>query len=769
MFERRLKIFLSIVLALAVVLLVRAGQLQLVQADQYKEKANRALTQSTLIEAQRGPITDVKGKLLASDSPSIDAAVDYRAIIKDADWLKDYARARLRNRSDLTGDRQNRKALVDEEISQVSADIDGMWLTLARVGKKTPDEIEEIKSNITRQVQLRRRFVWYKRYASALQKHDKQEEEHAKEPPSWLKRLLLGDSTDMPQVDDFKITVEEEKQSHVLLRDIDPDQTVELSKRLERSPGLVLRKSTHRHYAEPANLACAHLLGRLSPVTRETLEHDPFFGKDELRQLGYNDQAGVTGLEKLFELKLRGTKGKVEKYLGKSDANQTLAPDTGQEVRCSIDLDLQVQIMSAFQRVEVHNPTEVREGLHGAAVVIDVPTGEVRALVSYPTFDLNKLDLQYNDLAHDMINQPLLNRATMDQFEPGSTAKTMVGTTAITKGFVGLHEGIECLGYLVLPDLKTGKLHRYGIGRCWVARQFERDLGALGVMHHPIPPGFPHHGSFGNPDGYLTVTDAIERSCNVVFETIADRMGLSEIAAAFRNFGLGSRTGLGIEERSGRLPDPARVSASMARYTTWFAGIGQGEVWATPVQMANVAATLARNGNWVRPHLLAGEELGPKDRRNLGLSPESLAAVKDGMIRVVNSDAGTGMQARLAELSVAAKTGSAQTGKFKLPLRDAQGKEVYDHGVRQYAVYEPGAFPWYQGVGEHNDALAHAWYIGYAPAENPKIAFAVLVEYGGSGGRTAGPIAKLLLEACMEHGYLAPTRGGAVKSVAGSN
>jgi cell division protein FtsI/penicillin-binding protein 2 len=224
------------------------------------------------------------------------------------------------------------------------------------------------------------------------------------------------------------------------------------------------------------------------------------------------------------------------------------------------------------------------------------------------------------------------------------------------------------------------------------------------------------------------------------------------------NFGLGRRTGIGIEETAGHIPNPASITPALRRMTTCAAGIGQGQVLATPLQMANVAASLARDGIWIRPHLLAGQNLAPDDRRSLGLSPEALAAVRQGMIEVANTPGGTGLL-EIDNLLVAGKTGSAQASPLQIPLCDADGKPILVDGLLQMQTLKPGAFPWYQGVGEDGQALAHAWYIGYAPADHPQIAFAVLVEYGGSGGGIAGPIAKRLLEACQEDGYLPRTPG----------
>jgi penicillin-binding protein 2 len=272
----------------------------------------------------------------------------------------------------------------------------------------------------------------------------------------------------------------------------------------------------------------------------------------------------------------------------------------------------------------------------------------------------------------------------------------------------------------------------------------------------------------------LIAADALERSCNVFFEKVGDRMQLGGVSAALERFGLGHKTGIGVVEATGHIPEvhplqPGQKYESEAdRRTSWLAAIGQGEVTATPIQMANVAATLARGGIWMRPRLLTGESgreiyraMKGEDTRDLGLSAAALAEVKEGMIAVVNSDTGTGEEPRRKDMLVAGKTGSAQAPKLVIPVRDEAGRIVTEIGadgkerpVRQ--VIEPNVHEWYQGVGENRQHLAHAWFIGYAPADRPQVAFCVFVDYGGSGGKVAGAIASQVIEACVKHQYLQP-------------
>jgi penicillin-binding protein 2 len=762
MFERRLKILLGLILCVTCVLVFRAGWLQVVRAEEYRQKAADAGKRVSPIETIRGPIKDFKDRMVAEDGPCIDACVDYRAIDLEAEesqaWLKEQAAARLKARGALKGDKEERAALVDAEVGRVKDDIRLMWQRLVEVSGQKTEEIEQVKQSIVRRVVMRKRYVWFKRFQEAVEKHKKENGKDADPSPAWYS-WLIDENAQPPQVDSFKVTVSEQSESHVVLRAIENDAYVKLAKLRDRCPWLDLKKSTHRVY--PYHEVGAHVVGHLSPISQEDLKKDPRVKQvstEDARRYYYNDLIGRTGIEGLAELILRGKRGQIVRLIGKDGPVEHSAPVAGAAARITIDMELQMRIQEAFLRYkEVDDPNKPGQDLrvvqtpvhvmHGAAVVIDVPTGQVRALVSYPTYDANELDQRYSELARNYIDQPLLNRATQQAVEPGSTVKPVVGLGAITSNMVRWDEGIECTGYLMINGRKMRT------GRCWVASKFGHVLGE-GVAHHPVPYFAPH------PTGFLTFADGLERSCNVYFETLGDRMGPAMLRDWYTKFGLGNRTGIGIPESTGRIPGDVDNVGDI-RSATWFSAIGQAQVLATPIQMANAVATIARRGVWVRPHLLV-DESKDVERRDLKLSKEGLDAAFDGMIRVVNGAAGTGTILKRDDFVVAGKTGTAQTGRFSVLVRGSDGKVLRDDaGKPVRRVYDPSTseqpnrdMPWYRGSGNSGKELGHAWMIGFAPAENPKVAFAVLVEYGGSGGRDAGPVAQQILQACVEHGYL---------------
>jgi penicillin-binding protein 2 len=782
MFERRLKILLMIAAAVVLVLIGRAAQVQVVQRNYWKARAVDALKRPQTIATQRGGIYDFKGRVLATDTPCIDACVDYRALLDppDKEWVRNRAIDRLKARLGDGWDKLSGRERTDLRVNEtkaVEADIKQMWVRLAHASRRPVDEIMDTRDAVVQHVQMLKRFAWHGRLVDVKKgggtKVDTSE---------WKK--WLTDDVDTPPVDALEVTVSEQLEPHVILHAVDTEAQNELGKDIDRCPGLVLRPGTHRFYPY-ADVAC-HLLGNVSRVGPEEITAHPSL--DDLRAYLPNDLIGRTGVEALCEPALRGTRGRIEKSAGEETVLDNIPPVPGQDVRLTIDIELQQHIQSAFASARLRDSSghvvEENALLHGAAVVIDVNTNEIRALVSYPTYDLNRLDELYAKLRTDGLNDPMRNRATMSQLEPGSTIKPLCGLAAITQGVLGVNEGIECTGYLVLDG------RRYPFGRCWVASRWEGKIPS--IAHHPVP--YPHEGHDGNLDGHLTYSDALERSCNVFFETAADKLGIELLSEWYGKFGLGRPTGIGIPEVSGRLPNRFPMShPEMRRSTGFFGGIGQGWIGVSPIQMANAAAMIARGGILMRPRLVVPNadgrlpamspftprtkvyhegpltQQGAPDRVDLHLSPAALAAAKDGMFRVVNSKSGTGTalvagDELLKRAMICGKTGTAQAAPFTYHRRDSAGKEIKDaSGNYELERPEPSTqtqpnplAPWYRASVDDkgNPVLNHAWYIGFAPANKPQIAFAVMVEYGGSGGIAAAAPARELLEACIERGYL---------------
>lgn len=780
MFERRLKLFLAVLVLVTAVLVIRAAQLQVVQRNDWAVKAVDLNTTSHTTETWRGRILDFKDKPIAIDRPCVDACVNFRALQRPADpkWVQSVAVDRLKSRlregyKEMS--KSKREVAIADEAVRVQADIDAMWAKLAKLADRPVEELEQARDDVVKRVTMRRHYVWYRSYQLAVKKFEQREP-----TPGW-RRWLIDESAETPTQEQFtSITVAEELADHPILKAISTELQNNLRKHIEQYPGLVLKPGVQRYY--PYDDTACHLIGRVARVTQEDLKSDPNVGVDELRQYLPNDLIGRTGIEKLAEPLLRGTRGRIETVEGRDGEAGRTEPTPGKDVRCTIDIELQHDITQLFRYAKVLNEAEsdTQHGkyvfdtvaMHGGAVVIDIPTGEVRALVSYPTFDLNTFDDKYNDLVANELDQPLWNRATQQALNPGSTVKPIVGLAAIAEGKVGLHEGVECTGFLVLNGIK------YPNGRCWTESMFHQG------MHHPIPPSDPHRGSYGNPDGFLVYADAIQRSCNVYFETMGDRLKMDGLSKWYNKFGLGKLTGIGVPESPGSVPTSYRGPADEKRFATWISAIGQGTTTATPLQMANAAAAIARGGTWVRPRLVP-ESYGvapasrpanaiQEDRVNLGLPKDAVAEAQEGMRRVVNTRSGSAFGiVRRTDLLIAGKTGTAETAsRVRVKVRDAAGRPVGgDDRKYKYRYIEPSTpehpnpeAPWFRGWrgpkredGTYPVVLKHSWFVGFAPADNPKIAFAVALEYGGSGGLGAGLIAKEMVSSLIEHKYLERT------------
>jgi len=837
MFERRLKVLLGVLAIVGAVLVGRAAYVQVVCGREWVDEAAKTARHERLIDTTRGRLLDYKGKTLAEDVACIDACVDYHVIGLEPDtkWVHDLAVQRVKARLaagkaglDAEAGGGDRTELVAAEDAKIRDEIAEMWKLLAQVSGQRDSEMDEAREAITSQVERRRGNAEDRKY--------NQEVETARGMPgrSWLGRLLGGGG--LPNRDKTFVDVSDAEQSYPILRAIKPEVYNELGKEAEHLPGLSLRPAMERKY--PWKSVACQVIGQMARVDAADIKDDPNRvtpqGGDALRSYEETDLVGRSGLEALCEPLLRGSRGRIETQGDLAEGlpeGGTQAPSTqptgsqgddapaaetrsdpvaGADVRTTIDIELQQEIEKAFDKVTIkdgppENPISKTLPMHGAAVVIDIASGEVRAMVSVPGYDVNEFDEKYDLLSQDELNKPLMNRATQAALEPGSTVKPMVGIGAITQGLFTVDSRVHCNGYLVINGRQMPS------GRCWTMNNFR-------VPGHLIPSFAPH------PTSNLCFPEALERSCNVYFETVADRLGLDGLSRWYLTFGIGRPTGIGIPEVLGRLPDSlsASVPEWVTKNTTWFCGIGQGYVAATPLQMCNAAATIARDGVWMRPRLVSDEEdeqmrsalrLGQRgtidvarlgegteaeatalmsgrdvpDRIDLGLSKDALAAARLGMIRVVNSPGGTGTVLRTDDdptdqlfdrLVVAGKTGTAQAAPLRLLVRDpGTGKyEVDEKGRLKRIEVTPSTLlpmqinldaPWYFAF---NAAYAterrqqHSWFIGFAPADHPRIAFAVLVEYGGSGGGAAGCVARKLLAACVEHGYVPLSTPEVVKS-----
>ncbi len=334
---------------------------------------------------------------------------------------------------------------------------------------------------------------------------------------------------------------------------------------------------------------------------------------------------------------------------------------------------------------------EAFAGRAGSAVALDPRSGEILAMTSLPAFDPNTFasgiePALWNQLATDE-DTPLMNRVIQGQYAPGSTFKIVMAIAALEEAVITPHTTFYCPGYLSVYNT---------VFRC--AR----------------PGGH----------GVVDVRKALQHSCNVFFYQVGIRLEIERIAKWARRLGLGAPTGVDLpHENSGLVPDGAWKLRALK--LPWWPGetvsvaIGQGALTVTPLQLARLAALVANGGRLVRPHLvkaLGGADLPAQPAPDVGARPETLAVVREGMQAVVNEQ-GTGWRARLQDYAVAGKTGSAQVVASARLQRNLGVEAMRPHG----------------------------WFVSFAPAEDPRIALAVLAEHGGSGADAAAPIARRIL------------------------
>jgi len=452
-------------------------------------------------------------------------------------------------------------------------------------------------------------------------------------------------------------------------------------------PGVLTEVKPVRAYPEQGS--AAHLVGYLGEITKKELKSPDFDGYRG------GDFVGKTALERAYEPQLRGSKGK---KLVEVDVRGNLLrqlemepPRPGLKAHLTLDLDLQRAADRAFGSQA------------GAAIAMDVNTGEVLAMVSRPTFNpaLFARGIQgeeWRQLARDE-RYPLQNKTIAGQYPPGSIFKIVVALAALREGIATPDTVVHCDG-----DFELGE-SRY---RCWKKRGHKA----------------------------TDMRKALRESCDVWFYQIGLELGIDKLSQAAREFGLGTPAGYPLPgERAGVVPSQEWKQQRFQK--PWYAGetvissIGQGFFLATPMQLAVMTAAVANGGKILKPRVIGsiedweGNILQQSQAvivRQLDYSSATWKAVRQALVDVVNAPHGTGHSARMEDVLVAGKTGTSQVVRRKSDEEEEQ---------------EDDETPW--------QYRAHALFVAYAPADNPEIAVAVVVEHGESGGRTAGPVANEIM------------------------
>jgi len=475
-----------------------------------------------------------------------------------------------------------------------------------------------------------------------------------------------------------------------VLDDLSWDQVAAVSVNTPDLPGVQTDVAQRRVY--PEGRLAAHVVGYVGAVSERDLTGDPLLGLPEFK-------IGKAGVERTQDSVLRGSAGRSEvevNALGRVRRELSRQEgQTGAEVQITIDAELQ-----RFAANRLGDDS-------GAAVVLDVNTGEVLAMVSSPSYDPNAFArgidaeewkaLVSNDLA------PLSDKAISGQYAPGSTFKMAVALAALEHGVVGRTQSYFCNGVLELGD---GRFH------CW------------------------RHSGHGMVDMHA----ALVESCDIYFYELARRVGVDRIADMARRLGMGTRLGIELpNEKPGLVPTRdwkrAHIGRAWQLGETLITGIGQGYVLATPLQLAIMTARLVNGGRPVTPRLTrpTAAELDRSAELSalpeLGLGAEALRIIRRAMVGVTESPEGTAYAARITApgFEMGGKTGTSQVRRIGAAERRT--------GIRR-------------NEDRPRAERDHALFVGFAPIAAPRYAVAVIVEHGGGGARMAAPIARdLLLEA----------------------
>ena len=657
-----------------VILIVQLFNLQIVNGAKYRQESNTRLTRESTLEAARGDILDRSGNILVTSSQKFNLEL-YKSKI-DTETL---------NNSIL----KIVNVLEKYEVSYTDSfpiSINPFQFTISDDNLKKWKKNNEIDENATAEEAF---YVFKDKYKISNQ------------DVSEIRKIIAIR---------YAISIEgySSTKSLTIAKDIPREAIAEFSENSENYPGINISVQPVRLYKE--GTLASHILGYAAKIS-----------DDEYKNLkgdyDQNDLIGKTGIESLFEKYLKGKKGtkQIDMAVDGTTTAEVVEDEAiaGSNVILTIDSKLQKIAEEALkdniEKIKNGGFGKVYDAKGGSCVVMNVKTGEVLAMASYPDYNpqsfANGISSEEWKSYNENTSYPLLNKCIQSAYEPGSIFKMVTAIAGLESGNISLTERIN----------DTGVYKKYGTDwKCW------------------------YYTDYHTGHGYLNVIGAIQKSCNFFFYETADRMGIDTLDKYAKYFGLGTKTGIELPgEVSGNLASKEYVKSINESWNpgdTINAAIGQGYNKFTPLQMAKYISMVANGGNKVDVSIVKsiqnadGTEVS-KDEINkfvsekleiskdnesedITLNSEYVNAVKEGMRSVTSGEAGTAYaRFKNFNISVGGKTGSAEAGK------DANGKDI-----------------------------VNAWFAAFAPYEDPEIAVVVMVENGGHGNYTAEAVRNVMAE-----------------------
>lgn len=758
-------------------LLVVAGrlvQLQWFLADGFAVEERSESISFEPIPSRHGRIIAADGTVLAFDEERFQVLVHYRWLEEPPNerWLRDEAMTRLSR-----AERRDKQKLA--AAMQVVLDRrEEMWSSLAEITDRKPSELAELRQRVQKRVERIFKLV-DERHSQHQRDNASKKDELA--TSSDGKSLVLSDAWDVVKHElttspnrerRDSLRIPEQSDYHILLENVSSQECADIETQPDRFPGVRTDVITRRVY--PHGRVAPHLVGHRGEIDQAELEvRRKRYPHGDPLDYRAGDSMGKSGVEQSYEEVLRGVRGQRKIVRDRNGIVTRIEvvepPKIGRDVILSFNVAIQEQATALLTEIVEGEVTAEKKRPPGACLVaMDVQTGEILAAATAPTFDINDWLSGNSDVREALLadaRRPMFPRATQMKLPPGSVFKTVSAVALLESGLIDPDRPIECVGYLDTPKKNV----------CYT---------------------FTHYGH----GHYATdLTKALAASCNVYFFKAARTIGPQPLVDWADRFGFGHSTGVDLKgEVSGHLPRPPQQSAATLANSNatgrrskkmsgvgvelasheqsvddvtvdtlpispwdsespaiekenpsaskkpepWYPGstlglaIGQDRLTVTPIQVARMMAAVGNDGFLVTPHVVReiaaapetepasgrrpvtkslspSEPIDPVRRRIEGLSDGTLARVREGLEQVVSATYGTGFKTvRMKEVQIAGKTGTAETGK--------------------------------------KGGLDHAWFAGYVPADRPQVAFVVVLEQAGSGGKEAGPVAKKFVQLLLD-------------------
>lgn len=670
----RFNIVTILAYAIGIVLIVQLFNLQVINGESYREQSNTRLSRVSTIKAARGSILDRSGNELAG--------------VKTENNIEIY-------KTNISNDELNEAALNlvnlmnQYQISYTDnfpISINPFTFTISG------DELSKFKKKFKIEENADAETVFYKVKDKYQIKNDNIED---------IRKIIAIRYI-------ITTTGYSATKSITIATNVSDEVVAQISERNSDFPGISIETKAARTYL--AGSMAAHVIGYTGKIKEEEYKAN----KDDY---DIDDIIGKTGIEYVFEKYLKGTDGEKQKEMavdgtitGEYVSKNAIA---GSDVVLTIDSNLQKtteeSLENCINKIKNGGFSQRYDAQGGAAVVMNVNTGEVLATASYPTYEpqwfVGGISQENWAYLRDDTRHPQLNKAIQSTYAPGSTFKMVTAIAGLETGVITTKEKIN----------DTGIYKKYNSEwKCW------------------------YYTSYHRGHGYQNVTQALQHSCNYFFYETGDRMGIDNLSKYALHFGLGNKTGIELpNEKSGAAASKEtyakiRNGATMGPGDTLNASIGQGDNNFTPMQIAKYISSIANGGTVVNPTIIksvlnsdgtevskdeirkyTNEKLGIVDTDDgITISDESIEVAKEGMRMAASEAGGTAYNIfKNFNIEVAGKTGSAEAGK------DSNGKD-----------------------------LVNAWFVCFAPFDNPEVAVVVMIENGGHGNYAAEVARDVLIQ-----------------------